>query len=196
VPVVLPLVVLAAGYGLRELWRHAPRRALVRPLIVVVTVYGLVFPFVTTRPVRHLREEYPQLTQLTALCRGIGPDGAVLLLDDDVLFGYGQSLRSFCDVPTLGLVDATPAQIRSVNSAVLAAGRHLFLLSQLTTPARLAQVTRSTGLKPDTYQRVVVQRWPTQINVAPNKSDTHEVYSMFLASVDGSGTAHLVPPAR
>ena len=195
VPVVLPLVLLAAGYGLRALWRLPRRRVLLRPLVAAVVVYGLAFTAATTFPMRHVRDENPQRTQLTALCRGVGPDGAVLMLDENAVFGYGQAMRSFCGVPVLGLIDATPEQIRSVNTAVLVHGRHLFVLSQLTDAASLAQVTRSTGLQPQTYQRVVVQRWPTQINVAPDKADIKQVYSMFLASVDGSGTAHLVPSA-
>jgi hypothetical protein len=193
VPVVLPLVVLAAAFGLRELWRVRRRRLVLRPLVAAAVVFGLVFTAVTTHPMRHVREEYPQLTQLHALCAGIGSDGAVLMLDDDVVFGYGQSVRSFCNVPTIGLIDATPDQIRAVNTAVHAHGRHLFVLSQLTTPQRLAQVRSSTGLPPVAYQRVVVQRWPTQIDAAPDSSNTHEVYSMFLASVDATGTPHLVP---
>jgi dolichyl-phosphate-mannose-protein mannosyltransferase len=195
VPVVLPLIAVAAGYGLRALWRAPRWRVLLRPVVAAVVVYGLVFTGATTYPMRHVRDENPQRTQLSALCRGIGRDGAVLLLDENAVFGYGQALRSFCGVPVLGLVDATAEEIRTVNSAVLSHGRHLFVLSQLTDAASLAQVTRSTGLKPTTYQRVVVQRWPTQIDVAPNKSDVKQVYSMFLASVDASGTPHVVPSA-
>lgn len=195
VPVVLPLALVAAGFGFRALWRVRRWRIVVRTLVVAALGYGLAFTAATTYTMRHVRDEYPQRTQLTALCRGIGSDGAVLMLDEDVIFGYGQSLRSFCNVPTIGLVDATPEQIRSVNSSVIAHGRHLFVLAQLTTPDRLVQVTRSTGLPPVTYQRVVVQRWPTQINVAPDDTDVKQTYSMFLASVDAAGTPHLVPSA-
>jgi len=188
-------VLVAAGYGLRALWRAPRGRLLLRPLVAAAAVYGLVFTAATTFPMRHVRDENPQRTQLTALCRGVGRDGAVLMLDENAVFGYGQAVRSFCQVPVIGLINATPAEIRTANAAVQAHGRHLFVLSQLTDDASLAQVTRSTGLKPDTYQRVVVQRWPTQIDVAPNKSDVKQVYSMFLAAVDADGTPHLVPSA-
>src|SRR5207253_5048391 len=107
VPVILPMLLVAAAAGLRSLWQLPRGALLTRPLVAAVFIYSISFPYSVSKPLKHLREEVPQLGQLQALCRAVGPDGAVMETDGAVLFGYGQSIRSFCDVPTIGLVSPT-----------------------------------------------------------------------------------------
>jgi hypothetical protein len=152
--------------------------------------YAVWFPWSVTHPMRQVREEVPQLGQLRALCSALGPRAAVVEVDEAVVFGYGQTLRSFCNVPTIGLDAATPAELARISTALRAHGRTLFVLAQdpafLNPPAAISAVPFSV---------VKVERWPTQVNVAPKLPDTQQ-YSMYLATVDADGTEHLLPPAR
>jgi hypothetical protein len=187
VPVIMPLLLVAAAAGLAAAWRSRRLRVLSRGLVVIVVVYAVWFPWTVTRPMWKVREEYPQLTQVQALCSAIGKDGAVVEVDEDVVFGYGQTLRSFCNVPTIALDAATPPELVKIRAAVQAHGRRLFVLAQHPEFLNLAP-----GSPTAAFSVVNVQRWPTQINVAPELPDTQQ-YAMYLATVDAAGLAHPVP---
>ena len=82
---------------------------------------------------RHVREEVPQLKQLQAICAAVGPHGAVLESDDDIAFGYGQSIRSFCNVPTIALNRSSIGQLQGTQASVAANGRTLYALTGRAT---------------------------------------------------------------
>ncbi|MCU1656606.1 MAG: Dolichyl-phosphate-mannose-protein mannosyltransferase [Pseudonocardiales bacterium] len=191
VPVVLPLLLVAASAGLQALWRWQRLRVVARSAVIVLAAVLLGFPAATMWPMRHVRDEVPQLTQVNALCSAIGPRGAVVEVDPQAIFGYGQTLRSYCNVPTIGLVGATPVQLADMRRSVAAHGRVLYVLSQ--DNARTTRYATPAPVAP--FSVVTVQRWPTQINVAPREPDT-QTYAMFLSTVDAAGLAHPVPPGR
>ncbi|MDP9118011.1 MAG: glycosyltransferase family 39 protein [Actinomycetota bacterium] len=203
VPVVLPLMLIAAAAALRWLWRSRspahgdspshPARGAVRAGVVIAAALLVGVPAATSWPMRHVREEVPQFGQVQALCSAIGPEGAVMLLDAPVIFGYGQTLRSYCDVPTIGLVNASASELADANRAVRAHGRTLFVLAE--DDAGRGEIQMATGLRIDGFSTVRVSRWPTTINRAPSMS-VEQQYTMWLVSVDASGVAHAVAPAR
>lgn len=191
VPVIMPLLLVAAAAGIEAAWRaRGPLRFawMQRALIIVAVAYGVWFPWSVTHPMRHVRDEVPQLSQLNALCSAIGPHGAVVEADEATIFGYGQTLRSFCNVPTIGLDAPLPAELVSIRAAAQAHGKTLYVLAQNPDFLPLAP-----GASRTPFSVVTVQRWPTQINVAPKLPDTQN-YAMYLADVDVSGLAHPVSP--
>ena len=190
VPVIVPLLVLAAAVAIQALWRSDRWRAVLRPPAAAVAVIALVLPAVTSWPMRHVREEVPQLGQLQALCSAIGSNGAVVLVDEAAFVAYGQTLRSFCDVPAIGLVDASPTQVSAMNASVTGHGRELFVLSQ-----DRAAIESATGLTVAVFSTVTVQRWPNQIDVAPDQADA-QTTTVFLTALDASGSAHVVLPVK
>jgi hypothetical protein len=182
VPVILPLLLTAAAVALRFLWQEERRRAWLRPAVVALAVVAVGFPAVVSWPMRAVSEEDGQRQQLDDICTAVGPHGAIVEVDKDSIAGYGQSLRSFCDVPTIGLLDASPAQLAQVGAAARAHGRRLFVLGQ--TP------DHTGGTAGHAFSVVNVERWPTQINQPPDQGDIQQ-YAVWLSEVDASGV--LVP---
>lgn len=179
VPVVLPLFLIAAGSALRALWRRrGAGAALWRPVVIGLALTAVLFPLAVTWPLRTVREEIGQLRQLRDVCTAVGKHGAVLFTDHETLVGYGQSVRSFCDVPADGLDSASAQSIKQISDAVRAHGRVLFVLGQ--SP-------QATGGQPGhAFSVVNVVRWPTVINTAPTMP-AKEQYAVWLSRVDADG---------
>lgn len=193
VPVIIPLLLVAAAAAVEALWhRRGPLgiRWVQRVVVIVAVAYGVWFPWDVTHPMRHVRDEFPQLTQLNALCAAVGSHGAVVEADEATIFGYGQTLRSFCNVPTIGLDVPLPAELSSIRTAAAEHGRTLYVLAQSPDFLPLAPSAPRTP-----FSTITVQRWPTEINVAPKMPDV-QTYSMYLAVVDASGMAQPVLPVR
>lgn len=188
VPVVTPLLLVAAAGALSELWRWQRARPWARALAVAGGVLMLAVPALITRPMAGVRDESGQLAQLLAICHAVGDSGAVVEVDAPAQAGYGQAIRSYCDVPAIALPGAQPAQLSSVRAAVTAHGRTLFLLSQDAAATRYA----SAGVVA-AFSSVTVQRWPNVINRAPSAA-SHQRTTVFLSTVDADGFAHAVGP--
>lgn len=190
VPVVLPLLLTAAVVALRCCWRLAGTngwRRWIRPAVAAATAVVVWFPADVSWPMRAVSDEKGQRAQLDAICAAVGPHGAVVEVDDATVFGYGQAIRSFCDVPALGLLEPSAEQLRQVNAAVRAHGRTLFIVGQSAA---------ATGGQPrHAFSVVTVDRWPTQINQPPDRKDMQQ-YAIWLSEVDASGTPHPVAPLR
>jgi hypothetical protein len=190
VPVVIPLLLIAAAAALRAIWSWQRLREWGRLVAIVAGVLMVAVPLSVSQSVATLREEAGQLKQLEAICTAVGKHGAVVEVDRSTKAGYGQSIRSYCGVPTIALVGFTPAQLASVRTAVMAQGRTMFLLSQDPTTTQYAT---SGDIAP--FSVVTVTRWPNVVNkppVGPGYSTTF----MFLSTVDAAGLAHPVPPVR
>ncbi|MEP7019142.1 MAG: glycosyltransferase family 39 protein, partial [Pseudonocardiales bacterium] len=190
VPVVIPLLLVAAGAALQALWSWQRSRGWGRALAIVAGVLMVAVPLAISQPMRHVRDEAGQLNQLQAICRAVGGRGAVVEVDESSQAGYGQAIRSYCGVPTVALVGAKPAQLATMRATALAHGRTLFVLSQDPDTTDYA----AHGA-PAPFWSVRVPRWPNVINKAPVRawfSTTH----VFLSTVDEVGLAHAVPPAQ
>ncbi|MDT4939324.1 MAG: hypothetical protein QOG80_2995 [Pseudonocardiales bacterium] len=188
VPVVTPLMFIAAGAALRAAWRHRGVAVIaLRPLVVALAIYAVVFPLGVSGPMRHVREESGQLAQLKAICTAVGKHGAIIEADPATIFGYGQTVRSFCNVAAIGLPRATPADLATAGAAVRAHG---------LVPYVLGQNPGETGGQPGhAFSVVTVQRWPNQINKAPEEADSQQ-YAIWLSVIAEDGTLQPVPPLR
>jgi hypothetical protein len=197
VPVVVPLMLIAAATAIRAMWqRRGVAAAAVRPVAAFAVVIVVVFPLLVSWPMRHVREEVPQLGQLTAICRAVGPHGAVMETDEATVFGYGQSIRSFCKVPTIGLTSPSAATLAGVAAAASAHGRTLYLLTQDPKTVPYALAAGPTQGDPPVFSRIQVSRWPNQIDQAPTEADT-QFYAMWLSTVDVDGpTVQIRPVTR
>ncbi|MDT4893823.1 MAG: hypothetical protein QOE97_2858 [Pseudonocardiales bacterium] len=187
VPVVLPVLLVAACVAIGALWRQHRARRLMRGGAIAGVIAMIAIPAAVSWPMRSVREEVPQRAQLEAICTAVGRSGAVVEVDAATIFGYGQSIRSFCNVPAIGLTSASTAQIAEMSRAVRATGRTLFVLGQNPD---------ETGGQPGrAFDVVIVQRWPTQINKAPRQPDQQQ-YAVWLSQVGADGVLRPVPPVR
>ena len=71
-----------------------------------------------------------ELTAVDGLCRAIGPDASVVILDSLTADRFAQVIRGMCDTPAAVLADPTPARISTVVSGIRGAGRRPVLLAQ------------------------------------------------------------------
>lgn len=190
VPVVMPLLLIAAAAALRALWTWQRAQPWPRMVVIVAAVLAVAVPLSVTIPMASTRDEAGQLAQLKAICTAVGPHGAVVELDRSVKAGYGQAIRSYCGVPTIAVVEAVPSQLAAIRTSVIAHGRTLFALSQDPTNTHYA----TSGDVPP-FSTVTTQRWPNVINQPPTER-THPMTILFLSTVDAAGLAHPVPPAK
>lgn len=197
VPVAIPLMLIASAAALQAVWNRAAgwerARPAVRIAVAAASAVAIAFPLAVTWPMRGVREEYGQWRQLQAICSSVGRDGAVVELDGATVFGYGQSVRSFCDVPAIGLPGASEAQLAAAAAAARSHGRTLYALTQDPELLHLAGVTTAeAAFKVGALAVVNVTRWPTQINEAPSEPDPQQ-YAVWLARVNGDGTTQELP---
>ncbi|MFN2518014.1 MAG: hypothetical protein ABR604_03065, partial [Jatrophihabitantaceae bacterium] len=189
VPVVIPLLLVAAAAALRALWSWQRPLNWARNLAVAAGGVMVALPLTITAPVADVREEAGQLALLQAICAAVGRDGAVVLMDASANDGYAQAIRSYCSVPAIAVLGAGPVQLASIRAAVATHGRTLYLLSQDPATTRYAS---SRAVLP--FSSVSGQRWPNVINRAPS-AGVRTTTIVFLSTVDAAGLAQPVPAA-
>ncbi|HEY7049483.1 MAG TPA: glycosyltransferase family 39 protein [Jatrophihabitantaceae bacterium] len=187
VPVVLPVLIIAAVYTLCVLLRQRART--IRVAAVLLGLAAIAVPAAVTAPMATAREEVPQLAQVDRICAKVAPDGAVLTVDPPAQTSYSQTVRSYCNVPSIGLVDAPPAELAQVRTAVASHRRVLYLMSTDVTKIRFAAGT--TPSKP--FSVVKTTRWPSVLHHPPTGVD-HEQVAVYLATVRSDGLAVPVAP--
>ena len=180
VPVVMPMLLVAAAAALRELRARYGRRGRIGTALGAVVL--VAYPLVVTLPAFGIREEVPQLKQINAICDRVGSNGAVVEVDLNSIQGYGQAIRSYCNVPSLGLVDASPAQLAAIRTSLLRHGRQLYVFSTDATKIQFAPGHPS----PAAYSTVVTTRWPSSLHTTPF-GPTHETVQAFLGTVRDDG---------
>jgi hypothetical protein len=187
VPVVIPLFLIAAMAALRALWRRGGAGALAwRPVVAGLAATAVAFPLAVAWPMRHVREEHDQLAQLQAICKAVGKHGAVIYTDEQTVFGYGQSVRSFCNVPGIGLTAASAQTTEAAVDAVYAHGR---------IPYVMFQCPRDCARFGPAFYNVSVQRWPTLIDKTPDAPDMQQ-YAVWLFRVDPDHRMVAVPSVK
>jgi hypothetical protein len=201
VPVVLPLLLIAAVVGLQLLgqlaagerrvrWLRTERQPwLRRGAAVASAVAGLLLvlvPWVVLRPVWTIRQEGGQYQQLAALCTALPAKAAVVELDSAAQAGYGQTLRAYCDVPTFALPGASQDQLAAMSAAAQRSGRVLYALA--STPDRYRYAADSG---PATFSTVTTSRWTTHIGAVPS-GPRYDCITVHLARIDDTGVAHSV----
>lgn len=192
VPVVIPGLLLAAVVALGALRDRVQSVERLRRVGTAVLASGvavvLAVPLAVTRPVLGLREEVPQLAQVRDICHAVGPSAAVLEVDDGLRYGYSQTLRSFCGVPSIALIGATAAQLADVRTAVQATGRTLYVMA--ADPKELAWVGEPPA---GPFSLAETSRWPSTLDTPPRDAADH-VVQVFLATVRPDGRVLAVPP--
>jgi hypothetical protein len=188
VPVVLPILIIAAAYSICVLLRQSA--ALVRAAAVLLAGAMIAIPAAVTAPMAGAREEVPQLAQVQRICAAVGTRGAVLAVDQSAQTSYSQTIRSYCSVPSYALVDAQPGQLGKVRAAVAAHQRVLYVLS--TDPTKI----HFAGSPPDApFSEVTTTRWPSVLSGPPTAVD-HERVAVYLATVRADGLAEAVTASR
>ena len=184
VPVVVPGLIIAAMAALRAAWTwwttSIAGRVVVRAGVIVACVAVLVLPWLVTRPVSDLREEAPQAAAVHALCAAVPPDGAVLVVDESLRWGYLQTIRSYCEVPTLALVGASPRQVGDAARAVSAHGRTLYVVA--SNPSQLT----FDGPVPPAFFTAVFTRWPSTLEMAPTEP-IEQTVRVYLGRAEADG---------
>jgi hypothetical protein len=71
-----------------------------------------------------------ELAAVNKLCRAIGPDASVVILDSLTADRFAQIVRGMCDTPTAQLTQVSPATVSSVVIGIRRAGRRPVLLAQ------------------------------------------------------------------
>jgi hypothetical protein len=205
VPVVIPVLLLAAGLTVVTLWRARPETAgasgpfsalwrllgrWARPVGVLAAAAIVIIPAVVTFPVRTAREQYPVLGQIQAICRATGPQAAFVMIDAATRAQYQQTVRSYCDVPAIGMINASPTQLATMVAAVRAHGRTLYALSTIPAPLH---VVAGTPTPPRPFSSFPIQRFPQAIDAAPSKA-RHDQATVYLGQVQPDGLLRLLPP--
>jgi hypothetical protein len=184
VPVVVPGLIIAAVAALRAAWSwwttSSAVRVVVRGGVIVACAAVLVVPWLVTRPVRDLREEAPQAAQVQALCAAVPSDGAVLVVDESLRWGYLQTIRSYCDVPTLALVGASAGQVADAARAVSSHGRTLYVVA--SNPTQLT----FDGPVPPAFFTAVFTRWPSTLEMPPTEP-VEQTVRVYLGRAEADG---------
>jgi hypothetical protein len=201
VPIVLPLLLIAAVVGLQLLGRMSVGRIRIAParphwqpwlrrgaMLATLTcgVLLLVLPWAVLRPVWKVRQEGGQYQQLAALCKALPKDAAVVELDAPAQAGYGQTLRAYCAVPTFALIDAGQEQLAAMSAAVHNQGHVLYALA--STPDKYRYAADSG---PEAFSTVTTTRWTTHIGRVPS-GPRYDCITVNLARIDAAGLAHTV----
>jgi hypothetical protein len=190
VPVVTPGLLIAALATLSTAWMwitSGAGRAVVRSGVVAACVAAMAIPWLVTRPVGDLREEAPQAAQIDAMCAAVPSDGAVLVVDESLRWGYLQTIRAYCEVPTLALVGASAGQVADAERAVSAHGRTLYVVA--SDPSQLT----FDGPVPQTFFTAVLTRWPSALEMAPTEP-VEQTIRVYLGRAEADG--RVVPTQR
>ena len=160
-PVVLPGLLLCAGWLLDRLWSRAsgsPWQGAAKAGVVVVAVLVVALPLRTTWPVIDQREQAGLAADVAAMCERLGDDAALLVLDEQgtaMHYRVTQPLRAHCGVPA-AWTDASVSNDRLRQLARRADGRTVWVLAErreafggrpTTEPVTLLD-HRSTRLEP------------------------------------------------
>jgi hypothetical protein len=180
VPVVMPLLLVAAAFTLRTAYQRLGRTG--RVITIVGAAAMVAFPLAATIPSFAVREEVPQLKQVDAICTQVGESGAILEVDYNAWWGYAQTMRSYCNVPSIALMDAKPAQLAEIRTSVEQHGKTLYVLAVDPTdiafdpdggPVTALSVAKTT-------------RWPSTLHTTPVGSMS-EVVPVYLGLVEADG---------
>jgi hypothetical protein len=189
-PIVIPGFLIGAAYLGRRLVRYG-RRAQIG--VGVLCLAALVLTLRTDQPLVRVREGVPQLAEVENVCDNL-PAHAAVVVGTGLWFGYEMTVRSYCQVPTIGLPSsvsktsdnplraATLAQLR-VNAAK--AGRTLMLLVDGTSTLP----TDPSGAPPKVQplSRVTSTTWkPALIHAVRDQLSASR--TLYLLTVNADGT--------
>jgi hypothetical protein len=105
----------------------------------------------------------------------------VLIVDDGLRWGYSQTIRTYCDVPVLALVDANTTALAGVRASVTASGRTLYVVA-----AKYEELTFAGPIPQQPFSSVETTRWPSVIGTVP-KGPAVQTVGVYLGTVRADG---------
>ncbi len=190
-PVVIPGLLVSAGYLLHVMWRHRSdgRWGRIAGVAAVgLAVLVVAWPAVVTHPMWRVRTGVPQLDQVRAVCDRIGEDAAVVSLGRSSIGTYTQTMRSFCDVPTQAMAEPSPSRLARVRGNVAASGRTLYVIAE---QARFVPYQAGAPADPGAFSTVSVTKWPERLESVPQSAHRYAV-PLYLGEVNADGTVRPV----
>ena len=180
-PVVFPMVLLGAALaaGLLLRVRFGAWLALV---LAVAVGWNTV---AVSDQLWLVRQGTPQLAEITALCDHLPPDAAVVTVAS-LSGNYLQTVRSYCDVPGVGVKTGDPIELGRLAAAAARDRKQLYVLA----PKR----TDLPGIAPDAlaFSSVRAGHWNSTLT-SPPCCDGFEERSLFVGMVTPDGRIALLP---
>ena len=147
VPFVLPGLILAAVWAatwLKDQAAQLGRAKITSAIVAACCVASLLIPTaLTTLDLGVTKKDgltahgmafrpigAGEITAVSGLCRAIGPDASVVILDSLTADRFAQVIRGMCDTPTAVLGQVTSATVASAVSGIESVGRRPVLLAQ------------------------------------------------------------------
>jgi hypothetical protein len=190
VPIVLPGFVLCAALALEWLAGRPGRWGRIAVLALGVAI--VAWPISATAVVPLETTQARLEPALTATCRALGRNAAVVVLGGDNSFDQivPQAIRGFCGVPVaIRLPAMTASDLESLAQRVRAAGRSLVLLSD--TPAHITAVV--PGARARAVATVVDPHELEQTLTKPARRYWSKTYSFAVAVVRVPAGSPLAP---
>jgi hypothetical protein len=160
-PVTIPGVALACFAVLAMMWRT--RDIILRVLAVLVGFAAVVAPAVALKPVWRTSTQRGVQVATDALCASIGPDAAVVVLQDDALDQVlTQTIRSWCGVPAAGAAAGFDLRAaRALDARWARSGRRLIVVG--SDPDKVSAVAPSLfidiqGTNPRELEQTLTRR--------------------------------------
>ena len=182
IPVVVPLLLLAAAYALSLLWS---RRLVGRLVAGGLAVAVVVLPFRTSQPLATTRQGVPQLAQVRSVCQLLPADAAVLMADPAAAEQYAPTVRAYCDVPTVGLAKPIPATLALARQRAAAHGRTTWVLT--TEPGAVPLAVGS----PTAGTATTLGKWSELLEGPPTREHRYK-RTLYLGQVEPDGLVRLV----
>jgi hypothetical protein len=189
VPIIMPLLLVAAAVALRAVHPHFGR--LGRTIAIAGGIAMVAVPLAVAIPSLRVREEVPQLAQVDAICSQVGRSGAILEIEYNAFWGYAQTMRSYCNVPSIGLLNASATQLATARTSVAQNGKTLYVLA--VDPSKIAFDPSKGPVVP--FSVAATTRWPSTLHTAPTGPAT-EVVPVYLGRVEGNGLVDPIAPSR
>jgi hypothetical protein len=175
VPVVLPAAITTAIWLLARVAASRRVRGAWRRWLAGIGAAAVAVPtVVASASLWGSRTESGQYAAVRDVCTSVGPDAAVLMLDDAVGLRLAQTVRDLCGVPVARLRRGTvTAATARLAGPVGAAGRHLVLVG--TEPGSL-------GAYASRAEHVVALRYPSDQRLLAKRPSTvgHEIVDVWL----------------
>jgi hypothetical protein len=181
-PVVFPMLLLGAALAAGLLLRLRYGGALALVLAVVVGWNTVA----ASDQLWLFREGTPQLAEVTALCDHLPPNAAVATVAS-LSGNYLQTVRSYCDVPGVGLDTADPAELERLAQAAGQDGKQLYVLAP--KPTNLPGVAADASA----FSTVRATHWNSTLTTPPC-CHGYEERSLFVGTVSSDGRVALLPP--
>jgi hypothetical protein len=151
----------------------------------VLALLAVALPARATAPVLPAGDGTGELAAVRATCRAAGPGAALVLTDGASVSAYLQTLRSFCGLPALGVLEPTRTTLAAVHAALAQAGRRPVVVTFRPGSADLP------ADQPATVD-LTVRRWRTPL-LGPPDGFVHERREVWVAVVEADGRLAPVP---